>query len=454
MRASSNLKAAIADLISSEKAYNVASICTQYGLAEQGDDDPYLSKFRYVENRLRDKAPNELIALGRRLLEDYAERETFISEVDALEEALRIEAGPQQISEITRRELARALDQIGYCELGGQRNIVDLLNIVAPALRLYYDSTLTDEICRHMLRNQDWECEHLFERIGAYAWSDVRFLRMLEEAAHPLSRTGDEQSQWLIVINDHIHRDGFSLELAEHLSGHPIYRARSTTQSVLGRPKNLIFASIGQKPDIILHDAVNNDIQIIRHADLCLVYDEPFPNGIFAWAHLVDWWARREKLPESSRDAEESLYRRLLASVESSGSPPEKIFFRTYYSLRKSSGPHIPALVPQVYLHYDPATVHMLGGKRRVFRQRMDFLLLLGHGVRVVIEIDGRQHYADERGQAAPKRYGEMVAEDRRLKLAGYEIYRFGGHELQGESSEQLILDFFTALFARYKVLL
>lgn len=59
-------------------------------------------------------------------------------------------------------------------------------------------------------------------------------------------------------------------------------------------------------------------------------------------------------------------------------------------------------------------------------RQRMDFLLLFPDRSRVVIEIDGRQHYAAEE-RADPGRYAEMVREDRALRLRGYEVYRFGG---------------------------
>lgn len=60
---------------------------------------------------------------------------------------------------------------------------------------------------------------------------------------------------------------------------------------------------------------------------------------------------------------------------------------------------------------------------------------MLEQGVRIVIEIDGRHHYAVQDGQtpdryiASAQRYAEMVAEDRRLRLMGYEVYRFGGHE-------------------------
>jgi very-short-patch-repair endonuclease len=48
----------------------------------------------------------------------------------------------------------------------------------------------------------------------------------------------------------------------------------------------------------------------------------------------------------------------------------------------------------------------------------MDFLLLMPRGARVVIECDGRQHYADADGRTDPRRYAEMVAEDRDLRLS------------------------------------
>jgi hypothetical protein len=52
----------------------------------------------------------------------------------------------------------------------------------------------------------------------------------------------------------------------------------------------------------------------------------------------------------------------------------------------------------QVYLHYDPYT-RWAGGT--LGRQRMDFLLLLDHRRRVVLEVDGIQHYADTEGALA-----------------------------------------------------
>jgi hypothetical protein len=97
----------------------------------------------------------------------------------------------------------------------------------------------------------------------------------------------------------------------------------------------------------------------------------------------------------------------------------------------------------------------------------MDFLLLLDHGVRIVVEIDGRQHYAvpDEnepsRYIASAQRYAEMAAEDRRLRLTGYEVYRFGGYEFVdvdlprrqvGPRAQQCVTDFFERLFTKHGI--
>jgi very-short-patch-repair endonuclease len=84
-------------------------------------------------------------------------------------------------------------------------------------------------------------------------------------------------------------------------------------------------------------------------------------------------------------------------------------------------------------------------------RERLDFLLLLPRGVRIVLEVDGKQHYA-EGDTASPRLYSEMVAEDRRLRLSGYEVYRFGGHELSVPGAANMLHEFFAELLATYEV--
>ena len=44
------------------------------------------------------------------------------------------------------------------------------------------------------------------------------------------------------------------------------------------------------------------------------------------------------------------------------------------------------------------------------------------------------------------------LAADRELKLAGYQIFRFGAHELLGDSAGVLVKTFFESLFKRYGV--
>jgi very-short-patch-repair endonuclease len=76
--------------------------------------------------------------------------------------------------------------------------------------------------------------------------------------------------------------------------------------------------------------------------------------------------------------------------------------------------------------------------------------MLLPRGVRIVLEVDGQQHYAE--GEAAsPRLYSEMVAEDRRLRLRGYEVYRFGGHELSEPGADDMLRQFFSELLAPYQ---
>ncbi|MEU7004159.1 DUF559 domain-containing protein [Nonomuraea sp. NPDC046570] len=74
---------------------------------------------------------------------------------------------------------------------------------------------------------------------------------------------------------------------------------------------------------------------------------------------------------------------------------------------------------------------------------------------RVVLEVDGQQHYADGMqagATASPRLYSKMAAEDRALRLKGYEVYRFGGHELtRNEAAVTAMLqDFFKTLLAKH----
>jgi hypothetical protein len=222
---------------------------------------------------------------------------------------------------------------------------------------------------------------------------------------------------------------------------------RLGAHGVTGDLKNLIFAADGPKPHIVLRDAINNVIEIVKNADHCLVYDRPLAEHGLTWDDLVDWWSERCGPAVTRQEAARALYTRLARSLANEA---ERFFFRTFCArYARPDGATLPALIPQVYLHYDPYVRPQIGDQPgRLKRQRMDFLLLLPRRARVVLEIDGVQHYA-EGSTPSPRRYAEMVSEDRALRLARYEMYRFGGHELADKAAaKDMMNSFFDRLLA------
>jgi len=218
--------------------------------------------------------------------------------------------------------------------------------------------------------------------------------------------------------------------------------------------KNIIFASTGPKPELVLEDATTNDIRIVKHQEHVLVYDREIGEHGLLWNELLDWWvaSNLKSLSKQSRAAQSlSLVKRLGASL--GDNEPEKSVFYTYCNYASTDKvSKLPALIPQVYLHYDPYTMRQLAGQKNLVRQRMDFLLLLPNHVKVVIEIDGKQHYSTD-GIADPKLYAEMVAEDRRLKLGGYDVYRFGGKEFaRPDKGAGVVKEFFERLFELHSI--
>jgi|GEM_PF-928450 len=215
------------------------------------------------------------------------------------------------------------------------------------------------------------------------------------------------------------------------------------------RPKNLIFAANGPKPEIVLLDSVNNDVKITKNAEYCLIYEEHIdPNQGLSWNELLSWWISHHS-NEVEDKANKDLYARLLESCNDA----EKIILNTYGFILKEKGFHLPALIPQVYLHFDPLTLKQRGGASPLNRQRMDFLMLLPGRSRVVVELDGIEHYSDKNGKADTKRYADMMREDRRLRLAGYEVYRFGGNDFLTKNDPKMsVRKFFEDLLDHYEI--
>ena len=109
------------------------------------------------------------------------------------------------------------------------------------------------------------------------------------------------------------------------------------------------------------------------------------------------------------------------------------------------------ALIPQVYLHDDPAVVKTLWHRDGLVRQRMDFLVLLPNAQRIVLEVDWSQHFSEDDVPSLAL-YAQMVAADSELRLAGYEVYRFGANEQVGAGALVKIERFFDGVWALHRL--
>jgi very-short-patch-repair endonuclease len=271
---------------------------------------------------------------------------------------------------------------------------------------------------------------------------------VIEAAVDSRNFIGTELDENVVIdyLNGYLLYDGFKI-VRERIKNRVFDIADSMQR--LHDVKNLIFASNGPKPDLVLNDALTNDIKILKNAEYCLIYDQEIGSTGLLWQDLVIWWVAQESASHVHEKAEYTLYYRLMESLNSE---PEKLFFETYFKrFRRELDDRFPALIPQVYLHYDPKTIRELQGQKRLMHQRMDFLLLFSNDIRIVIEIDGQQHYSED-NSPSPKKYAEMVAEDRKLRLAGYEIYRFGGYELYDDKGRRIVETFFKELFKKYGI--
>ncbi len=355
-----------------------------------------------------------------------------------------------------RRELARALSAPLYADSGGFQKLLDWLWVLDtdPLGMFFGDNTnrsLRAQIDQHVYRNpDDWTPEFLFGELGAYEASGRRFALFIEGLASA-DVLLDEPAQRAFVgtANNILHRCGVELRETASVGGYPVFQVVSLTQGPARKPKNLIFAS-ESKPDIRLSSAIDNDVEVVTNADSVLIYDRPIDENGLTWTHLQAWWSETQNIADVG-EAKKSLYLRLKGCLPKN-SPPQRLFFETYHRCFARDVPNLPALLPEVWFHWDPKTVKERGADA-LLRFRMDFLMLLPHGVRVVLEIDGKHHFADAEGRADGSAYTKMVSADRELKLSCYEVFRFGASELRDEHlAYHVVSEFFQPLFDRFRV--
>ena len=434
------------DLSQAHRHVDLPAICEQLGLPQPPLEEG-MSKRDRMTASLGAAADDALVAIAQALLQQHPPLAPDRNEIEELL-WMHVHLG---LSTRCRRELAQSLDGSPlWLDARGFRELLDrlwVLDVEPPICRGH--GLLRGEIEQHLFKNDDLSADSLFDCLGAYECTDKRFALFLEGLASPVVRPDEpDQRRFVELANTTLTRFGLHLREGEAHGGYPTFALVSITSGSPGRPKNLVFAS-PTKPDLRIRDAVNNDIEIVSNADDVLVYDRPINSAEgLRWRDLETWWTEIHRIQDTD-EARRSLYRRLRKSLPTN-SPPQARFFRSFFEAYRDAFVDLPALLPEVWLHWDPRTVKERGADA-LLRFRMDFLMLLPNQVRVVIEIDGQHHYSDESRRASPERYAKMVEADRELKLAGYEVYRFGASEL-AEPTSPCVKSFFEQLFRKYSV--
>jgi hypothetical protein len=302
-------------------------------------------------------------------------------------------------------------------------------------VRFFNQFGINDEYGKGFPSRGDYTENKLKELNGSTKLKEV-----IEKTLEPENFTNKEFNIEIIVnqVNEFLIPEGY--EIKKENNDFKITYNESYL-SLKDKVKNIIFASVAARPEIIISE-LNGQVEIIKNEESCLVYnfDIAKDTGLL-WKNLVDWWAKKNNLSLTFEKAQNDLYLRLYKSLVTT---VEKILFKTYYKKLKKLGENLPALIPQVYYLNDPFNPEINKGK-----QRIDFLLILKNNKKIIIQVDANQHFADE-DKFSPGKYAAMMSGDRELKLKGFEVYRFGSFEFKDENIENNLEEFFILLFEKY----
>jgi hypothetical protein len=223
-----------AGVLANTKAYDLPSVCTRYGLSGGSGDEAYKSKFTYARRRLVVLSSPELLRVAGEILIDFPDSD--------LEEALALatEISGPRISELTRRKIVEALDDV---DLKGQIGHFELLEPLFPLDTIpsihHSGRTIRYDIERHCIANDDISNSDLLKGLGVLTCSQKRLFGLLARLVDPVVRHEAEQPVLVERINKFLKRDGFALQPAKVISGYQTFSVRALSGSSTPADKDI-----------------------------------------------------------------------------------------------------------------------------------------------------------------------------------------------------------------------
>ena len=260
----------LADYFGSYKSYELDGVLKGYGISPDETLNPNSSKKVYVRSGLVKMTEEEIVELSKRIARD-AESISFNKQMEEY-----FGDSIFEFTYITRRKLAEYFDTCPNFE--GKMKLDELLQGIwdmnEPCTRdadlfIFDRMTLGEYIIKHVVINDDMSYKDMLLDILQIKYiSDNSIIKFLEKMVNPEVRTGEEQTQYVKGINEIIGADGFELVVSGKISNELIYKIYKR-QAAKSNMKNLIFAPLGKKPDIVIDDAIANDIKIVGDTDNC-----------------------------------------------------------------------------------------------------------------------------------------------------------------------------------------
>ncbi|PGU00117.1 DUF559 domain-containing protein [Bacillus cereus] len=187
--------------------------------------------------------------------------------------------------------------------------------------------------------------------------------------------------------------------------------------------------------NLLIKDFATGDFTI--HAakdDGYLVFNDRIPAEGLTWKRLYTWWENQNPISNKPEVLRERMKEVCYWS--------ENKFLKLYLELYGEDC--YPAILPQITIAYSPILSKSDLRNFKIVpnhRYTMDFMVIPNNITKMIIEIDGKEHYSKLENKqyiADPSLYAAQVKEDRELKLKGYSVFRFGGFEVMDGKEEEL----------------